>query len=133
MAHQDDNGIWREDKFRSFAPEPDECENCGSLEIEYDLMPDWDEIDGKLMDAWAGEALPAPYDQDERELFFSRMWTLAQCEECGHCMEYGAIGYYNPETNWYDLPRPLTPDEARKAALEAERLQQESAGQQRLL
>lgn len=129
MAHQDLFDIWREDTFQSFGPEPEECENCGSLEIEYDLMPDWDDIDGKLMDAWADEPTPAAYCQDGREAFFSRCHSLAQCEECGHCMEYGDIGYYNPASNWYDLQRPLTPDATRKAALEAERIRQEAAGQ----
>lgn len=138
MAHKDQFGIWREDEFRQVAPKPKKCPECKSKDLEYDLWEDEDEIDGELMDAWEGKPLPYPYeksdDWDRGSIgFCTNMRTMAECGECGKWIPYGDIAYWNPISGNYDLQRPLLPDEAEKAELEAERLQAIAAGQRSFL
>jgi hypothetical protein len=72
-----------------------------------------------------GRLYEAPLD---RFMYVQDMW---ECSGCGLVENFddGPKYYYNPETNNYNAPKPLT----LKEQAEAERLAQEAAGQMRLM
>lgn len=134
MAYKDKHGIWRHDKpTGNNGEEPDFCPNCGDL-MDMDRLDEGDEWDESLLEDWEDHQLGDLDMDDPFELTatMSHVCSQAVCEECELWVPYGPDYYYNVDTNTYDLPKPLTRDEAAKAELEAERVRQEAAGQLRL-
>lgn len=127
MAYKDARGIWRHDGFPCGKARPDRCPNCGSDDLVYGVMFD-DEIDAVLLDEFDQSVLCYKEQRDLLERF-SFTPEYAYCGECGESQAYGPDYYYNPDTNNYDLTRPLSWEEIRRAELQAEREAAEAAGQ----
>ena len=111
-------GYWRQDK-RLDDVIIDMCTECGHA-LEWIMSDDSAEGDIKLDHAWGkGEEYDEAFECDH---------VTTECEKCGEEFDLG-YWYYNPETNNYDLCRPLMPKQAALAEAEAERQQQIAAGQ----
>lgn len=117
-------GLWREDKpSYDVEAKPKKCRECGCKSFDWERLPDDDEWDGEMEDAYEVS------DADDWDARFAYVHDHAVCEECGEWHEYGQRWYWNEESGEYDLNRMLTPAAAKLAEAEAERQAQINAGQ----
>ena len=97
-------------------------------------MPMWDEdeFDEELAIACGitEHEITNFFEFEDDLIRFNYVQDQWECSGCGNVENYddGPRYYYNPETNNYDAPKPLTI----KERMEQERLKQEAAGQLRL-
>lgn len=118
-------GLWRATFNRTGKPKPKRCDECKSKDLDYDRLLDWD---------WYNAELATDHGViDDHDSRFSFTPLYAVCEQCNNSMEYGAFYYFNPETNDYDLPEPLSFAQGRKNDLLFERDSLLAAGQLELL
>lgn len=78
---------------------PDKCPECGSRQLDHELLPEDSWYDQELADECGVERGRF----DDR---FSYINVLAWCDECITGTPYGWAWYYNPDTNAYDLTLP---------------------------
>ena len=124
MPYKDTHGIWRNDQPTGDHGELlDACPNCGMI-LDVGCIPECSDYDGELAADWGVDRF-----SDPRSEFLNFIAECAICDTCNIEIEYGPDYYYNPDTNNYDLLRPLTIAEAERAEAEALRKQQEAAGQ----
>lgn len=111
------------------------CSECGKfMKIDDLVFFDDEEFDEELAIAcgYTEEQIEnlSPFDEPlNRFIYVQDCWTCSG-EDCSNteCYTEGPKYYYNPDTNNYDGPKPLT----LKEQAEIERLKQEAAGQLRL-
>lgn len=109
------------------------CENCGRFMRLTDYLPrDDEEFDEELAFAcgFTQEEFDTLSPFEEPLCRFNYVQNLWECSECDLYVvnTEGEKHYYNPETNFYDAPKPVT----LKEKAEQERIAQEAAGQLRM-
>lgn len=122
MPFKDEFGIWRHD-VPTDKRESMTCKRCGS-DMEVDLLSEDDNYDDQLEQDY-----PELFSGDDWHPLLSYQRCHAECHNCGRIVVYGPRWYYNPTTNWYDLPRPLSLEQAKQAEFEAQRASAKAAGQ----
>lgn len=109
------------------------CPDCGKFMALTNRLPYEDEFDEELAleCGITEEQINTIFPGDaplNRFTYVQDMWECSGCDTLFWHTE-GEKYYYNPETNNYDAPKPIT----LKEQAEIERLKQEAAGQLRLL
>lgn len=117
-------GLWR-GEFGKGRPQPERCGECRNRRLEVGLLNDaWDQPDEEMARLYSSTLNT---DDDDPRFYYVKAFAI--CGQCGWNDEYGPDLYYNPETNEYELPRPLSPEIAHRLELEAERQALLDAGQ----
>lgn len=92
--------------------------------MEVDLLSDVDDYDDQLEQDY-----PELFSDDDWHPLLSYQRCYAECHNCGRCVTYGPRWYYNPTTNNYDLPRPLSLEQVKQIEIEAQKAAAKAAGQ----